>query len=388
MIQEDFKQHQLTSVLDNFTVETKPIDTPPYYEQKMKTEAMYLRARTRERFNKQKAMEIKYKIEMDSLKEAIREIMKNKVLSEWQEARMQHYARTKSTGKAMDRRLINTQEIDFEVDECIMAAFTETVNRLQESVGLNLNTTDLDLLKKRKPLKIDPNLAKKNDSDDPEYQPATQDNEVAAQRADKERTMRKMESRTKTISNYRPSETNMTPKMDKATLMQKRMMSGNDVKALPLLRHASSVQLNYSSARQRREEEFEIKFRESLIIVARELNLKMEEPTYYACRGIVENMRRNKGVLITGPISSGKTQIIKLCTIALKRTFNVTIRSSFITPCTFTTEELYGPTQAFDASVKLSENAESLQKSVFQIILDNYFREKVDLKLYERNRLI
>jgi hypothetical protein len=57
----------------------------------MKTEAMYLRARTRERFNKQKAMEIKYKIEMDSLKEAIREIMKNKTLGEWQEARMKYY---------------------------------------------------------------------------------------------------------------------------------------------------------------------------------------------------------------------------------------------------------------------------------------------------------
>ena len=30
----------------------------------------------------------------------------------------------------------------------------------------------------------------------------------------------------------------------------------------------------------------------------------------------------------------------------------------------------------------------SLQKSVFKIVLDNYYREKVDLKIQERNRLI
>ena len=92
-----------------------------------------------------------------------------------------------------------------------------------------------------------------------------------------------------------------------------------------------------------REEAFIYKMQESIKQVAEELHLKIDETTLYNCYGIVESMKRNKGIVISGPICSGKTQIVKLATIALKRGFNINMRSSYITPCTFTEDELYGP---------------------------------------------
>ena len=43
-------------------------------------------------------------------------------------------------------------------------------------------------------------------------------------------------------------------------------------------------------------------------------------------------MRRNKGIVIVGPICSGKTQLMKLATTILRRTFNVSLRSTYICP--------------------------------------------------------
>lgn len=99
-------------------------------------------------------------------------------------------------------------------------------------------------------------------------------------------------------------------------------------------------------------------------------------------------MRRFKGIVISGPQCSGKTQLMKIVTIALKRAFNVTVRSTFITPETFSSSELYGPTEAFSHSLELDAESNAIRKSVFDIILDCYKREKQGLKPSEANRLI
>lgn len=99
-------------------------------------------------------------------------------------------------------------------------------------------------------------------------------------------------------------------------------------------------------------------------------------------------MRRFKGIVISGPQCSGKTQLMKIVTIALKRAFNVTVRSTFITPETFSSSELYGPTEAFSHSLELDAESNAIRKSVFDIILDCYTREKQGLKPSEANRLI
>jgi len=79
---------------------------------------------------------------------------------------------------------------------------------------------------------------------------------------------------------------------------------------------------------------------------------------------------------------------MKIVTIALKRAFNVTVRSTFITPETFSDLELFGPTQAFTRSFELQPEQNTLRKGVFDIILDCYSREKHDMRPSEANRLI
>lgn len=85
----------------------------------------------------------------------------------------------------------------------------------------------------------------------------------------------------------------------------------------------------------------------TIYTVAEELKIDINEQQVYNSIGIIETMRRNKGIVVTGPQCSGKTQIVKIVTIALKRAFNVTLRSTFITPSTFTETELFGPKKAF-----------------------------------------
>jgi hypothetical protein len=59
-------------------------------------------------------------------------------------------------------------------------------------------------------------------------------------------------------------------------------------------------------------------------------------------------MKASKGVVIAGPICTGKTQMIKLVTLALKKAFNTVLRTSYISPATFSEEDFYGPVLAFD----------------------------------------
>lgn len=91
-------------------------------------------------------------------------------------------------------------------------------------------------------------------------------------------------------------------------------------------------------------------FQQGIKAVAAELHYDLTNDQLYNCIGIVEAMKRSKGVAIVGPICSGKTQLIKLVTLALKRIFSTTLRTSYISPSTFSTEDLYGPVLAFDQS--------------------------------------
>jgi len=59
-------------------------------------------------------------------------------------------------------------------------------------------------------------------------------------------------------------------------------------------------------------------------------------------------MKRSKGVAIVGPICSGKTKLVKLVTLALKKACNTVLRTSYISPDTFSFDDLYGATLAFD----------------------------------------
>ena len=41
--------------------------------------------------------------------------------------------------------------------------------------------------------------------------------------------------------------------------------------------------------------------------VAEELKIEINEQQIYNCIGIIETMRRNKGIVVTGPQCTGKT---------------------------------------------------------------------------------
>ena len=73
------------------------------------------------------------------------------------------------------------------------------------------------------------------------------------------------------------------------------------------LKHASVVNLQYSKERQKKEEHFHNKFYESILEIAEELAITVDEQQIYNCHGLVEIMRRNKGIVIVGPTCSGKT---------------------------------------------------------------------------------
>jgi hypothetical protein len=120
---------------------------------------------------------------------------------------------------------------------------------------------------------------------------------------------------------------------------------------------------------------------------AEELEIQIDTAQIYNCLGIVELLRRKKSIVLLGPLFTGKTQLLKLATLALRSAFNVSLRTSLINPSTFGDSEIYGPSNAVEAKAEL--NANSLQgKSVFQIILQNYEREKKLMSTNERDRLI
>lgn len=81
---------------------------------------------------------------------------------------------------------------------------------------------------------------------------------------------------------------------------------------------------------------------------ADELELEVDEAQVYNCLGIIEHLRRKKSIILLGPLFTGKTQLMKLATLALRSAFDVSLRTSLINPITFTDSELYGPALALE----------------------------------------
>lgn len=91
---------------------------------------------------------------------------------------------------------------------------------------------------------------------------------------------------------------------------------------------------------------------------------------------------------IVGPVCTGKTHILKVVAQSLKQAYGVTVRLCRVNPQTFTKEEFYGPTNAFESQNKEDQEQALKKKSIFQIILDTYQHEKLSLHPEERNQVI
>lgn len=63
----------------------------------------------------------KLQIELDSLKEGFRVVVKSKVLKEWRAARFALYQKKKQTmDPTLDEEMVNTQTIEAEIDKAIL----------------------------------------------------------------------------------------------------------------------------------------------------------------------------------------------------------------------------------------------------------------------------
>lgn len=73
---------------------------------------MYIDERARWNMKKQHANDTKFQIELDSLKEGFRVVMKNKVLKEWRAARFALNEKNIQAGGKSDDDMIDTQNIE------------------------------------------------------------------------------------------------------------------------------------------------------------------------------------------------------------------------------------------------------------------------------------
>ena len=97
-----------------------------------RTQDDYLRIREAKKVKANKYIETKYKIEIDSLKEGLRVIIRNRVVKEWIQVRHQQYESAKNTKKPKDISTIDMKMIEFEVDQTVIEAFDETIVFIQE----------------------------------------------------------------------------------------------------------------------------------------------------------------------------------------------------------------------------------------------------------------
>lgn len=95
------------------------------------------------------------------------------------------------------------------------------------------------------------------------------------------------------------------------------------------------------------------------------MHFDLNQDQIYNLMGVYESMKRNKGVVIVGPICSGKTMLIKLITLAFKKIFHTTLRTSYVSPQTFSREELYGPQLVFDQTSVLQSEQPLQTHSIF-----------------------
>ena len=90
---------------------------------------------------------------------------------------------------------------------------------------------------------------------------------------------------------------------------------------------------------------------------AEELEIQIDKAQIYNCLSVVELLRKKKSIFLLGPLFTGKTQILKLATLALRSAFNVSLRTSLINPATFSDSEIFGPSNAVEATSELNQNS-------------------------------
>ena len=359
------KEHfAIKTTLDKFEVETREdILFPGRFAQKHKAGEDYRRIKRQWDERKTERHSTKLKIELDGLREGFRVVVKNKVMKEWRAARFAQYRASQPAMVASDAgaEMIDTQNIEAEIDEAIVKSYHAAVSDLKNVGGLERKSRN----EKAGGRSVAMAAAAEAVADDGDTS--------LASKAEMNRRNR-LATRRDSLIAYKSSATNVTPQLRKGPKRK--------------LKHASTVDLHYNVERERREAEFREALTDMILKVSDELKIDINMQQIYNCQGIAETMRRNKGIVVSGPQCSGKTQLVKIATIALKRAFNVTVRSTFITPETFSTNELYGPTFAFQTSHELAPEQNAIRKSVFDIVLGNYAREKEDLRPSEANRLV
>ena len=137
-------------------------------------------------------------------------------------------------------------------------------------------------------------------------------------------------------------------KKSSLTLAGGASLRKSEKKPYSRVRHSSFITLQHNKLRIKREERFQTKFTAGVKDVAAELDIDLNDDQLYNCIGIVEVMKRYKGVVILGPVCSGKTQLVKLATQCLLKSFEAHLRTSYISPNTFAHNDLYGPVLAYD----------------------------------------
>ena len=78
----------------------------------------------------------KLQIELDSLKEGFRVVVKSKVLKEWRSARFALYQKNKlAMVPDLDEDMVNTQSIEAEIDAAIVEAFKIVTDKMKNSAS-------------------------------------------------------------------------------------------------------------------------------------------------------------------------------------------------------------------------------------------------------------
>ena len=114
-ILKDKEEFKVVSTIDKFEVLSYQ-DNIGRWVVKQKDRNDYLNERERWAAKKSFANDTKFQIELDSLKEGFRVVVKTKVLTEWRMARHALYKRNKKAMIQVDEEMIDTQHIDAEID--------------------------------------------------------------------------------------------------------------------------------------------------------------------------------------------------------------------------------------------------------------------------------
>ena len=316
----------------------------------------------------------KYKIEIDSLREGLRVVIKGRVAKEWTRARVKQCEEAAAKGKPLPKETADMKWIEYELDRAILEAFEETVDYMKITHGQAPAGEDPQAPPRAEPPGAEEGTKEGEAEDEDEEEggdkvaqlqrqmtlAAAKEEEAKNPLTSKARPQRdaRLAQRRENVRRYLASDANLAPK---PALVRYHAPGGRPV----LIKHASVVGLTHSAAREEAELEFRQALYNGVLEVAEELNITVDEHQVYNCLGLVELMRRNKGVAIVGPACSGKTQLVKLATIALRRTFSVQMRSTYVSPSTFTGAELFGPVHAFERTMGSAPENGLQRKSVF-----------------------